>query len=243
MNRDLQAGIAIVTLTVVLGMIPNAVRAQSGEPRQQGADELKSEIAALRKKLRHLELEREKISLQYRVRELEAKRTQPVEREVRSAASVRVPPRDGDIAAATREALGAYAADMLVKAPLRVPYFDWSGFYAGINAGYSIGRDKTTLLLCSNAVPGDCRNVQFNMSPVGMIGGIQAGFNWHWSPNWVFGLEADLQGSGQKDTVCIFNCLLTGPFAPVVTTIEQNLNWFATLRARLGTPKTAGSGT
>ena len=31
-----------------------------------------------------------------------------------------------------------------------------------------------------------------------MIGGGQIGYNWQTSPNWVFGIEADLQGSDEK---------------------------------------------
>jgi hypothetical protein len=41
----------------------------------------------------------------------------------------------------------ALAADMAVKAPPppAVAYYDWTGFYLGANAGYSIGRDPTTV--------------------------------------------------------------------------------------------------
>jgi outer membrane immunogenic protein len=39
----------------------------------------------------------------------------------------------------------ATAADLPVytKAPPPVPIWNWAGFYAGINAGYSFGRDRS----------------------------------------------------------------------------------------------------
>jgi outer membrane immunogenic protein len=221
MRHNLRASIAIATLAVVLGVNPSAVRAQSDEPRPQGVEELKSQIAALQRKVQRLEFEQQRTALQDRVRTLEAKRDQ-AKREQPALSARDQPP------------LSAYAADIPVKAPVAVPYLNWSGFYAGINAGYGIGRDKTTLRLCGNANPADCRNEQFKVSPIGVIGGVQAGYNWHWSRNWVFGVAADIQSSGQKGTVCTFNCLVTGPNAPVVTTIDRNLNWFATLRGRVG---------
>jgi hypothetical protein len=45
------------------------------------------------------------------------------------------------------------------------------------------------------------------------------------APNWVFGLEADFQGTTQKDSTCNFACEIF---------ITQKLDWFGTGRARLG---------
>ncbi len=39
---------------------------------------------------------------------------------------------------------GALAADMALKAPPPVPLFDWTGFYGGVNVGYSWGNSQST---------------------------------------------------------------------------------------------------
>src|SRR5262249_53460440 len=63
----------------------------------------------------------------------------------------------------------------------------------------------------------------------GPVGGVQVGYNWQPS-NWLFGIEADIQGSGQRDTVCLLYCLPGN----VSYTIENKLSWFGTLRGRFG---------
>ena len=125
----------------------------------------------------------------------------------------------------------AYAADLptkapVYKAPVAAPAYNWSGFYIGVNAGVSIGRDPTTQ---SNATTGVVLG-SFNMSPAGFVGGGQIGYNWQFAPNWVVGLEGDFQGTSQSDSSCIGNCS-GGGFHYTAT---QKLNWFATARARLG---------
>jgi outer membrane immunogenic protein len=99
-------------------------------------------------------------------------------------------------------ATSALAADLpartYTKAPVYVdPGYNWSGFYIGGNVGYSWGRSSTTssfLDATSGAVLNSGRS-SFNMD--GVIGGGQAGYNWQ-NSNWVFGLEADIQGSDEK---------------------------------------------
>jgi outer membrane immunogenic protein len=97
----------------------------------------------------------------------------------------------------------------------------------------------------------DSAITKFNMD--GIIGGGQIGYNWQ-RDKWVFGLEADIQGSGQKGsgsaicaggTAAILNsaCSLghagdTIPFNvpafPVTDTLSEKLDWFGTVRGRVG---------
>lgn len=162
-------------------------------------------------------------------------------------------------------ATGALAADLAprpyVKAPVIVdPVYDWSGFYAGLNLGYSWGRSSGTQSFI-DTVSGTVLNsnaVKFDMD--GVIGGGQMGYNWQ-RDKWVFGLEADIQGSGQKGggsgvcpggpatstttTAAAVNsaCAVghigdTVPFnvaaLPVTSSVDQKLAWFGTVRGRVG---------
>ena len=67
----------------------------------------------------------------------------------------------------------------------------------------------------------------------GVIGGGQIGYNWQ-SSNWLFGLEADIQGSGERgssSTVCVA-CADDG--TNITSTLTQKLDWFGTVRGRAG---------
>jgi len=78
---------------------------------------------------------------------------------------------------------------------------NWAGFYLGGNFGSGTGRDRSTL-----SIPAAPLLETFNLAPDGINGGVQAGYNWQ-AANWVFGLEADIQGSTQKDNItCILSC-------------------------------------
>jgi outer membrane immunogenic protein len=47
----------------------------------------------------------------------------------------------------------------------------------------------------------------FNVRPQGVIGGGQIGYNFQVAPIWLAGLEADIQGSGMRDSRnCIVVC-------------------------------------
>src|ERR1700753_3125003 len=85
----------------------------------------------------------------------------------------------------------AVAADLPVKAvaPLPPPP-SWSGFYVGLNGGFSLGRASytqavgfTSTAFASNfPLYGSGRN-----SLKGALAGGQAGYNWQVSNRWLFG--------------------------------------------------------
>ncbi len=105
------------------------------------------------------------------------------------------------------------------------PPANWAGLYLGGNFGGGIARDRSSLTI-GPAAPVTER---FNLSPDGIIGGIQAGYNWQAS-NWVFGVEADIQASSQRDNkACVFFCNALASVA-----YDAKLPWFGTARGRLG---------
>jgi outer membrane immunogenic protein len=110
------------------------------------------------------------------------------------------------------------------------PAKNWAGFYLGGNIGSGIGRDHTAVSLIG---PGGASTETFNLSPDGFNGGIQAGYNWQ-AANWVFGVEADIQGSSQRDNrACVQTC--NPLFAPIIfVAYDATLPWFGTARGRIG---------
>ena len=99
----------------------------------------------------------------------------------------------------------AAAADLYGKAPAfaAAPFsgYNWNGAYVGVNLGYQWG--KVT---------------NWPTTPNGVMGGVQVGYNWQVG-QFVFGAEADLQGSGAEDTFAAWK--FSNP-------------WFGTLRGRAG---------
>lgn len=154
-------------------------------------------------------------------------------------------------AAAFATASSALAADIPVKAPppapLPVPVMNWTGFYIGINGGYSWGHSSRDVIFTNPATGAVI------VTPVGLAGtgganidggvfGGQIGYNWQMT-NWVFGLETDAQWTGQRGSaslVCAgLTCVPGATFLPagaVGTTalVDQKLEWFGTLRGRVG---------
>jgi outer membrane immunogenic protein len=129
-------------------------------------------------------------------------------------------------AASTQSAL---AADLPVKAkPIDAGGYSWTGFYAGVNVGYGVGRDPSRLTNITNPAPGTLQiNDAWHLDPEGAVGGIQAGYNYQMG-RWVFGMETDIQATAQKDFVCRF-CSPASAF-----NAEQKLPWFGTVRGRIG---------
>jgi outer membrane immunogenic protein len=144
----------------------------------------------------------------------------------------------------------AMAADMPLKAP-PLPVWSWAGFYAGGNIGYGWASDASTLTDstattltrcddCDTPAPvltplGTTTTVAAgtaNVDPNGVVGGLQAGYNWQ-NNSLVYGLEADIQASGQNGSVTI--CDTAGcPAGTGIATQSIKLPWFGTVRARLG---------
>lgn len=97
------------------------------------------------------------------------------------------------------------AADVPVRQPYYkapvVRVFDWTGFYFGGHVGYGWS------------------DTDSGLEPTGFVGGLQAGYNWQFSPNIVFGVEADITGTDM-------NGLPGG--------VPAHIDYLGTARARLG---------
>jgi len=139
------------------------------------------------------------------------------------------------------------AADLPVKAPVYkappVVIDPWAGFYVGANLGYSWGDWGTDSNQSVFAVR------QFSASPKvdGVLGGVQAGYNWRVAPQWLFGIEADIQATDEKarqtwgdpglpPTVIdrLPADFVPRPGGPATLSHSWRFPWFGTVRLRAG---------
>jgi outer membrane immunogenic protein len=80
---------------------------------------------------------------------------------------------------------------------------------------------------------------QRTLDPRGGFFGGQVGYNWQFAPQWVAGIEADIQGAGINGsaTAAALNPVAgdgNDPNAPVNANAKTKLDWFGTVRGRLG---------
>jgi outer membrane immunogenic protein len=133
-------------------------------------------------------------------------------------------------------AIGALVAvNSAVAAPPAVPY-SWTGCYIGGNIGYSWGRAQSEVNAPGLASFGLPTLFSATQDLNGVIGGGQIGCNWRASPSWIWGLETDFQGSGEKGSSSYTAPFVNGegPSGTVSQSLEARIRWFGTIRARLG---------
>ncbi len=132
-----------------------------------------------------------------------------------------------------------FAADLTEPAPATfeervASNFDWSGAYVGVNVGGGFGTFDHPFALTAPAPFGTVLDGSVDISAGGFLGGVLAGYNWQ-SGDFVFGAEADFQGSAVKAEGSI--SLNTAPAlggASVDGEAGTKVQWFGTLRARVG---------
>jgi outer membrane immunogenic protein len=139
----------------------------------------------------------------------------------------------------------ASAADMAVKAPVykALPVVDpWVGFYVGANVGGSWGDWRAD----SNQRIYNFEQFTARPKVDGVLGGVQAGFNWRVAPQWLFGIEADIQATGEKarqswidpelppNRLVLINDFVPRPGGPATLSHEWKFPWFGTVRLRVG---------
>ena len=121
----------------------------------------------------------------------------------------------------------SYAADLPVKAPAYtapapVALYNWNGFYVGGNVGYGWDKIDST---STNVATGEQTSASSNRN--GVFGGGQVGYNWQFNPNFLLGVEGDIDAAnltGSDD-----GCASTG-----CSHSDGKEDWFATLRGRFG---------
>ncbi len=137
------------------------------------------------------------------------------------------------LAALAAYAAPASAADLPRKsAPQQqfmqpLPIFTWTGFYVGINGGYSFDNGTSTVtgspgLIAAGAAPAG----KFKTVGEGFMIGGTVGYNYQIG-QFVVGLEGDLAYADLGQSVVTVA-------GPVATTLSQDMTYFGTVRGRIG---------
>jgi outer membrane immunogenic protein len=130
----------------------------------------------------------------------------------------------------------------------------WTGFYAGLNVGYAWGAQNNIGTVTGNvfdgiAFDGEAAGSALSQSGTGsahssgIVGGGQIGYNYQFSNNFVAGIEADLQGLGQRGHTTFANTgvqevgdidVPPDDLSNSIITSTKSVTWLGTLRGRLG---------
>ena len=134
------------------------------------------------------------------------------------------------------------AADLPSRAPppfvAPVPLFTWTGFYLGVNAGYGWhdSNDNTIFVPQGTFVTAPLASgaLSFgNNSGDGFVGGGQIGYNYQFG-QFVIGAEADIQWADLGGGTGTAFVPLGFPPTFVPAGAAGGIEWFGTVRARLG---------
>src|SRR5258708_23659905 len=94
--------------------------------------------------------------------------------------------------------------------------YNWTGFYVGANFGGAFTREDVATPLGT-----------FSTDPSGVLGGVQIGYNYQLSPNWLLGIEGEFDWTSAQGTTNFASP--TTPFSP--STVH---NCYAPLNGPLG---------
>ena len=133
----------------------------------------------------------------------------------------------------------------------------WTGFYVGLNAGYTWSNSNWINFQsfpgpCDPASGGGCAlNPNYSLlssigatgsagvNASGFIGGGQIGYNYQFYNNFLLGFEADIQGIAGGNSAGGFAALIPSPNFPAQpvlssTTAARSIDYIGTARARIG---------
>ena len=140
----------------------------------------------------------------------------------------------------------AIAADLTPPPPPPPPPPLWTGFYIGVNAGYEWSASQSNDLL-TTPVFGTllgafapplalAATANSSLQSSGFIGGGQVGYNYQLTPNFVAGIEADLDGiAGANRSSSLTNVSIIGGLPFTTNLFEQeSVRYLGTVRGRFG---------
>jgi opacity protein-like surface antigen len=138
----------------------------------------------------------------------------------------------------TASAPAAHMRPLITKDPIEAVW-TWSGLYMGANVGFAADTFHTDTLYSDSSSGTPLLAAGSSIRRDGWLGGGQAGYNRQWGM-WLAGVEADVQFAHQRTitaSLCpgaVCNPAITGTDSPESLTHEHNLDWFGTVRGRVG---------
>jgi outer membrane protein OmpA-like peptidoglycan-associated protein len=148
------------------------------------------------------------------------------------------------IVAAAALSASAFAATSVQAQTGPIAGYNWSGLFVGADVGYGFGNNSTTFVPSTDpasqafnvgsAIGGFGWPSKFNYSQNGVVGGLNARYNWQFG-SVVFGGEFDLDGSSISGSKTVTSAG-GGPLGLVASTasVKQTMDFLTALRARLG---------
>jgi high affinity Mn2+ porin len=115
----------------------------------------------------------------------------------------------------------ALAADLPVKAPVARTIFDWTGLYVGAHAGFSRGSSNAVLTDPTASATGNVFD--------GVIGGVQAGYNYRLPSGLLLGVEADFSFPNYFTSNQVVSTIATPR-----SDVTELWDYVATARGRVG---------
>jgi len=119
----------------------------------------------------------------------------------------------------------AGAADLQALPQRSVPVTIWTGVYIGGHAGGAFGGEDATN-------PAIGTPVTFSTNPSGFLGGVQAGYNYQFSPSFLVGAEAEMSWSMASGNYNFITTTAAGTAASGI--FNSNQNWYNTVAGRFG---------
>ncbi|MGA2895558.1 MAG: carbohydrate porin [Xanthobacteraceae bacterium] len=116
-----------------------------------------------------------------------------------------------------------FKAPVQFKAPVAPVPYDWTGFYVGGHAAFSVGRGTSTLSDPNPTGVGD--------SFSSLFGGVQGGYNYVLPSRLLLGAEADITFPNFE---AYTNGVMFSGATPLGTTVTDQVDYIATLRGRFG---------
>jgi opacity protein-like surface antigen len=135
----------------------------------------------------------------------------------------------------TPEMIASVMPVKAVKAPhAYIGPTNWTGFYVGGFAGAAGGRTDIQFVGTPFPIAGEKPWV------AGGLGGIELGYNYQFSNNWVLGVEGDIgaanvhggRTAGTADGLNAFGASVA--FSPAFLTVQDKTNWMGTVTGRVG---------